>query len=433
MKKLTITCIVVFLIFGVGVSGFARHRSLYWDRIDVEIIILPDGNIDVTETQEYVFNGAWNGGLRKIDISRIDGITNISLAEPGIPYKRGPINKKYHYAVSKKLNSVEIKWRSRLPREAPYSNTHKTFILKYRALGAVRFHRKYDELYWKAIFEERASIVRYARAVVRFPESVKITPANFSVTLYSRAEGAHWEMKPEENAIYFEGRNVQPGQRFEIRIKFPKGICQYEPTLSNTLKYNIFPILPIAVPLLSIIITLGIMIYLYHRFGRDYEFFGNRSYYRSPPGELKPGVAGTLVDEKAGMREIVATLFDLARRGYIEIIEEQPEKLWIFKRREHLLRIKKDWENDDELDSYERYLLDHIFPRKRTPGTYTRVSTLRNKFYRYVDKLKDEFFEETLRRGFFTADPRKVKKKYLKNKKKKKNCILNNGALIKLY
>ena len=41
-----------------------------------------------------------------------------------------------------------------------------------------------------------------------------------------------------------------------------------------------------------------------------------------PPGGMTPAEAGTLLDERADMRDVMATLVDLAVRGYLRIEEQ---------------------------------------------------------------------------------------------------------------
>ena len=45
------------------------------------------------------------------------------------------------------------------------------------------------------------------------------------------------------------------------------------------------------------------------------------SYVSEPPSDLSPGLAGALIDEKVDTKEVIATIVDLARRGYLEITD----------------------------------------------------------------------------------------------------------------
>ena len=55
----------------------AGARSLYWERVDVAIRVTSEGLLEVSEAQEYVFDGAWNGGYRDLDLRRVSAYTDI--------------------------------------------------------------------------------------------------------------------------------------------------------------------------------------------------------------------------------------------------------------------------------------------------------------------------------------------------------------------
>ena len=57
-----------------------------------------------------------------------------------------------------------------------------------------------------------------------------------------------------------------------------------------------------------------------------------------PPEDLTPAEAGTLIDNAADMRDITATMVDLAVRGYIRIEEREESKLFgLMKGKEYVL------------------------------------------------------------------------------------------------
>ncbi len=91
---------------------------------------------------------------------------------------------------------------------------------------------------------------------------------------------------------------------------------------------------PLAIP---IPVFLG-MFALWRRVGRDPKRLPVAVQYE-PPDSLTPAEAGTLMDYSADMRDITATLVDLAVRGHLRI-EERDESvlLGLFKRREYVFR-----------------------------------------------------------------------------------------------
>src|SRR5205814_2060464 len=61
--------------------------------------------------------------------------------------------------------------------------------------------------------------------------------------------------------------------------------------------------------------------------GRDPQIGPVPSYLTEPPDDLPPAVAGTLIDEKADLQDIISTVVDLARRGVLEM-EEHENKIF---------------------------------------------------------------------------------------------------------
>ena len=66
------------------------------------------------------------------------------------------------------------------------------------------------------------------------------------------------------------------------------------------------------------------LLYLWwYRRGRDAPVGLIADYLPEPPSDLPAGMVGTLVDERADLQDVIATLLDLAKRGLLEIEEEQ--------------------------------------------------------------------------------------------------------------
>ena len=202
MKKILFLIIILSLL--MAIPSFAR--TMYWEQMDVKIFINKDSSVNVEEKQEYVFTGAWNGGLRSVRLKGLDAISNIEVWEGELKYKAGNLDK-YGYETYRESGDQVIKWRSRNPDEPEYADTHKTFTIKYKLTGAINYGKKFDEFYWKAVFEDREWIVNNAIVRVYLPE--KVGKGELNVTLYSGVEGALWKIvSPTE--IYFEGKNLSP-------------------------------------------------------------------------------------------------------------------------------------------------------------------------------------------------------------------------------
>jgi uncharacterized membrane protein len=110
---------------------------------------------------------------------------------------------------------------------------------------------------------------------------------------------------------------------------------------------------------------------------------------------------GLLLDERADTLDVTATIVDLAVRGYLRITEI--EKAHFFS--------KKDWqldrlkEADAALLKYERIVLDGLF----AAGSPTKVSDLKNRFYRDLATAKSALYADAVARGWFPSNPSTVR------------------------
>src|SRR5207253_6988944 len=95
-------------------------------------------------------------------------------------------------------------------------------------------------------------------------------------------------------------------------------------------------------PLILPMFTFVGMFYLWWTRGRDPRLRPIAAQYE-PPDQMTPGEAGTLVDESVDMRDITASLVDLAVRGYITIYERNEERVHgLFHSTEYHFALNKD-------------------------------------------------------------------------------------------
>jgi hypothetical protein len=160
--------------------------------------------------------------------------------------------------------------------------------------------------------------------------------------------------------------------------------------------------------------------FLWWRFGRDRRFVsmhyltGDTAEERvplfsrdqvvvefEPPEKLRPGQMGLLIDESADTLDVTATVIDLAARGYLTI-KELPSKGWFG---------KTDWQLDElkpadaGLMEYEKIVLYGLFEK----GSSTKLSDLRNTFYKDLARARDALYKDAIARKWFPRNPNTVR------------------------
>lgn len=111
---------------------------------------------------------------------------------------------------------------------------------------------------------------------------------------------------------------------------------------------------------------------------------------------LRPGLVGTVADERVDPVDVTATLLDLAVRGHLHITE--------LPRGEHGLL---DWSltrtdrAEEDLYDYERGILQAIAPQ----GGNTLVSQLPTTLAPVIADVQSDLYDEVVRRGWFESRP----------------------------
>ncbi len=168
----------------------------------------------------------------------------------------------------------------------------------------------------------------------------------------------------------------------------------------------------------------GTIMYLWHKHGRD-SWFGQNIFGKktdagnkkpigaheavtvefTPPEKLRPAEIGVLMDERADTHYVVATIVDLATRGFLTITEI-PKK-WVFGKVDYQLTKKTKAEN--ELLGYEKKLLHNLFKS----GSEIKTSELKETFYSDLEEVKKSLYKEVVAKGLFPTDPEQVRSNYL--------------------
>jgi hypothetical protein len=104
------------------------------------------------------------------------------------------------------------------------------------------------------------------------------------------------------------------------------------------------------------------------------------------------------------MRDITATIVDLAVRGYLVIEEkEKDQMLGLIKNKEYAFHLKKNPVEWTALKGHEIMLLGGIFANGAQPDV--ELSSLQNEFYKNLPGIKGSIFDALIKRGYFLHRP----------------------------
>jgi hypothetical protein len=376
-------------------STTAAQRSLVIERFDATILVNRDGTVDVSETISPRFTGKWNGVFRTIPVKyRTPQGFNWTLRlklvsvtdQAGQPLKT-EASRQRHY----------IKYKIWVPGA---EDTTKTVVLRYRAENGLRFFEDHDELYWNVTGDEWEVPIEAATARITLPDGAEgIRAIAFNGVYGSTARDASVEQDGTTIRIAMPHR-LEFHEGLTAVIGWNKGLVA-EPTQTD----RAFGFLQSNWPLGLPIVAFFGMFSLWRRYGRDPKPLPIPVQYE-PPAGLTPAEAGTLMDNSADMRDITATLVDLAVKGHLRIEERKDEKFFgLFTNQEFVFHRLEPPADTPELAPHERRVLSGIF---EGGASTVELSDLENEFYTSLPGIKRGIFDRLIERGYYRKRPHVV-------------------------
>ncbi len=278
------------------------------------------------------------------------------------------------------------------------------YVLRYRVRDALGHFAEHDELYWNATGHEWGTLIRRASATVRFPDpgpGDRVGLFGYAGRYGSRDREATISRPDATSAVFEVTHPLESLEGLTVVAAWPPGLVRFPGAAARALRF-----LTDNWVLLAPVLALGFLLRRYWRQGRDPEGQGSIVVRYEPPQGISPGEIGTLVDEKADLRDITATVVDLAVRGYLRIeIEEQSQLLGLVKSQETMFQRLKP---GDGLLDHERIVFDGIF----AAGERVGMDDLKERFYKNLPGIHGALYERMTSRGYFAGKPSSVRRNW---------------------
>ena len=380
MRRATAVLLAVGVLTLGGLSAASAQAAEAIRSYDVAIEIRDDGNLLITETIDYDFGSSERHGIFR-DVptrlsyddtnDRVYRLEVVSVTATGAPDD---------VEVTEEGTGTHIRIGD---PDVTVSGRH-TYTIVYRVEGALNGFPDHDELFWNAIGNEWDVPIDTAQVIVRAPAGITRR------RLLPGLRGLHGivrRVKPQGPRRAFQpSRSLQPFEGMTVVVALPKGAVpepDADPRRALGVRASVQrerrdgrrvgrtargarvraqqavvanrpgPPLPrLARSTRSTVRPTG---------GDEAVPIGEGDAEApvefAPPEELRPGQIGTLIDERANVLDVTATIVDLATRGYL-VIHEIPKEGWFGKADWRLARQPAPGE---ELLRYESRLLDAIF------------------------------------------------------------------------
>jgi uncharacterized membrane protein YgcG len=365
--------------------------------------VLPDSSVEVTENITFQFiGGPWHGIYRYIPVEY--------SGPRGLNYSLFLDVKRIADESGHKLKFESSRERQYLKLQIFVPNADdstRTISIKYVVTDALRFFEDHDEFYWNITGDEWPIPIADAGAAIVLPEGTSNLRANvFTGGYRSTARNATVTISGTGVDVRTTGTlGIHEG--LTVAVAFDKGTVR-EPTSVTLFFLYLRSNWPLAIP----VAVFALMFWLWWTRGRDPRLLPIAAQYE-PPDKLTPGEVGTLVDNSVDMRDITASIVDLAVRGYL-VIEEKKEdhllgltssKEYIF----HLKKAKADWAS---LKPHEQELLSGLFSDGKVDDTVS-LAELHNRFYQNIAGIKSLIFSSLVGQSYYTRRPDSVRAGYI--------------------
>jgi uncharacterized membrane protein YgcG len=391
----------------------------------VHIQILADGDLQIRETIDYDFGTTSHHGIFRTIPTRfpydeandrvypLDDVTAQSDAPDDVD-------------VSEEGGFTKIRVGD---PDVEISGRH-TYTLSYRVEGALNGFPDHDELYWNAIGDEWQAAIEHARVTVTAPASIQRVrcfqgyQGSTEPCARATSDGSEASFRP--------GRALSPFEGLTVVVAIPKGAVPLpQPILDERWSAGrAFSANPgtVAASLTMLALLGGALFRLWSREGRDRRFLGSQidqvmgsasgedeavpigegdaeaPVEFAPPEGVRPGQIGTLLDERANVIDVTATIVDLAGRGFL-LIQEIPGHGLFSKDDWSLIRLEKA---ETELLPYEKKLLDGLF----RDGNEVKVSELKTTFAERLHGVERSLYEDAMREKWFRTRPDHVRTRW---------------------
>jgi uncharacterized membrane protein len=400
MNSPRLRCVFVLSLLALFGALVAHARTLVFNHFDAQIQVRADGTIEVTEVMEAQFTGAWHGIYRTIPVEYTDDAgLNYTLLLDEISATDGDGQK---LKLEQNREGRYIKFKIYVPEA---EDATRTILLHYRVLDAVRFFPDHDELYWNVTGNEWQDPVEFVTAHIELPAGI----TGLHAIAYTGLSGSH----AEDARVEISGNivDIRSTRRLGYRqgltavVGFDKGFV-HAPSRSMQLLRFLKSNSPLLIPLIAFFV----MLWLWWTRGRDPQRQAISVQYE-PPDKLTPGECGTLVDNEAAMRDITATLVDLAVKGYLTIEQkEESHLLGLTHSKDYILHMKKPPSEWTAARSHEQEMLAALFDAGASPDV--ALSDLQNHFYMRLPAIRDRIFSALMKDGYYLHRPDTVRQGY---------------------
>lgn len=384
-------------------------------RMDIAVQVAADGSLTVTETFDVSFGSPKHGPyLTFVTLQQTDTAGRFRELDYATQSVTSPTGAPAEYTVVSPSDGVRA-----LQIGSPSTTVTgtQTYVVVYRVTGVMNPHvasSGADELFWNVIGTGWTIPLSNVTVTVTSPVPTTATQC-WQGSSYDGPCTSH--SASGATAIYTQ-TSLRPGEGLAIVAGWPSGTFPgAEPSyVTRHVKVPAFELTPLKAAVTGSVLVLVVLVGvgLYWR-GRDRLYVGltpgnlpaagepppaQRRVFHvpyavrfTPPDGLTPGMVGTLVDKRTDLRDVTATVVDLAVRGMVRLERPTGEDLKV---------VRLDAARAG-LHDYESTLLKGLFSKKHPVAGPDELQG--SRFGKAVSKARLQLYATAVESGWFVRGP----------------------------
>lgn len=419
MRKLR-TLLLLLIVAGLcaGLVSFVNPGSalaadVVYNRFDANIAVQSNGDFRVTETQNITYpSGTFTRAARTININNVTDIKDITVSEGTQNYTQAQSGTTANTFVTTRKTTAGDKFFQVDWFYAQAAGQTRTFVISYTVVGGLRIYDSGDIADWQALGNNFAANTTASTVTVTLPQAVD---DKSKIKTDSRGAAAQATVV-DGQTVRFTAGPVSKDVGLGVKVTFPHGLVsatapawqgQFDAGERQDAIGNLITVISAAFGFLILVGgAVGLYLLWYLR-GRDRYAGLVADYLRQPPSDLSPGVAGTLIDERADLQDVLGTFTDFGRRGVLKIDEQQtPGPFGLGGSRDFVVTRLP---NEQPLSKFEQTLLDTIFIGG---GEEVRLSQVKASMTNSLPRFGKELYAEVVERGYFQQSPETTRARY---------------------
>jgi hypothetical protein len=284
----------------------------------------------------------------------------------------------------------------------------QVFKLHYVLRQVIDFSRGLT-FQWDPVGEGLSMPMEALSVFIRTPFDARVESINSRALLQQNGQVEHLVCERDPEGISLQAKNIPPGHSLLLSMDLPPNSV-HAPNLSRQLGWFLADWWPaIVLPLLALLSLVAVL------------WTGRRIEETSHPIKallrlretLTPAELGTLLDDRCDLKDVTATLFDLAARGYLTIEEIESDNLASFSNRDYI--FKRVPEKDESgLFEHEKLVMSALFsPDQLEPNEDSRLSELKSSFFKFPSGVEAAVYRSLITKGQLFRMPSEITKSYL--------------------